>query len=97
MANISKCKECGKPVPKENPILTGENNTPMRFCSLDCMNLNYETEAAIDAEGQEFSSRCAIAIKKGEAESGKTFAEAGDVLIMSWLDEYGVYDKENNT
>ncbi len=96
MANITKCKECGKPVPSGNPIITDEANSPMRFCSLDCMNRYYEKEATADLEAQEFDSRCSIAIAKAlEANPGMTFEEASYGTIMGWFEEYGVYDKKN--
>jgi hypothetical protein len=90
MSIISKCRECGNQVPKSNPIMTDETNHPFRFCSLNCTNLYFKQEAEMDLAGQEFSSLCAKAIKKGEEESGRTFEDAGDSLIMSWIDKYAL-------
>jgi ribosomal protein L24E len=96
MANISKCKSCGKDVPRQNDILMDfETNQPYRLCSDKCFNELMEKETAFDAEAAEWDSRCAKAIKKGEAESGRKFGDAGDALIMSWIDKYA-YDDENS-
>jgi hypothetical protein len=54
-----------------------------------------EREAAMDSICQEWDSRCAEAVRKGEAESGRKFADAGDGLIMSWINKYA-YDDENS-
>lgn len=94
MATISKCKVCGNSVPKSNPIMTDPDSMiPFRLCSMKCLNSYYEREAVLDAEGYEWSARCAKAIAKGEAESGRKFEEAGDGLIMSWIDKYA-YEEE---
>ena len=43
----------------------------------------------MDAAMSEATSKFATAIKKGEAESGRKFADAGDALVDSWLTKYG--------
>lgn len=93
MATISKCKICGKPVPPSNPILIDENRIPYRVCSTNCVSNYQEREAAEMEAAADWDTRCARAIARGEAESGRKFEDAGDGLILSWIDKYA-YDEE---
>jgi endogenous inhibitor of DNA gyrase (YacG/DUF329 family) len=82
MSKIIKCESCGKQVYK--------NNHSFPFCSPKCIGQHQQKEAAMDGEMQEWSSLCAAAIKKGEAETGRKFEDAGDALIDSWITKYAL-------
>lgn len=96
MATISKCKICGKPVPPSNPIFKDHAMRPYRLCSEDCVSKGQEKEAAELEAGSDWDTRCSKAIARGEAESGRKFKDAGDAVIMSWIDKYA-YDEETQT
>lgn len=96
MANISKCRSCGKDVPRQNEILRDfYTNEPYRLCSGECFNELMRKEVAFDDAAGDWDSRCSRAIKRGEAESGRKFEDAGDALIMSWIDKYAYSDESS--
>lgn len=95
MATISKCKMCGKPVPPGNPIFK-DGRVPYRLCSTECINKEQEKEIAELEAAADWDARCSKAIARGEAESGRKFEDAGDSLILSWIDKY-TYDEETQT
>jgi len=97
MATISKCKICGKPVPPGNPILIDEKRTPYRLCSTECVSDYQEREAAEMEADSDWDARCSKAIARGESESGRSFEETGDALILSWIDKYANDEETQNS
>ena len=92
MSVVNECENCGKTVSGNSIIETDDAFRQFWLCSSECMSQYYEKETIADAENAEFSALCSEAIAKGEAESERTFAEAGDGLINSWIDKYAYGD-----
>jgi hypothetical protein len=76
--------------------MTDDAMQPFRLCSTECLNNYYENEAAEIEAAADWDTRCSKAIARGEAESGRKFQDAGDALILSWIDKYA-YDEETQS